>query len=57
MISDARQERIGIKETGLVEYRFQPDAFEVRHVRAPGQVNVDLDELLVKPAPEKASAI
>ncbi|MBV9462572.1 MAG: metallophosphoesterase [Bradyrhizobium sp.] len=57
MISDARQERIGIKETGLVEYRFQPDAFEVRHVRAPGQVNVDLDELLVKPTPEKAPAI
>jgi len=32
-----------------VEYRFQPDAFEVRHVRAPGQIDVDLDELL-KPA-------
>jgi hypothetical protein len=29
--------RIGIKETGLVEYHFQGDAFEVRHVRAPGQ--------------------
>ena len=29
-----------------MEYRFQPDGFEVRHVRAPGQVNVDLDELL-----------
>jgi len=37
---------IGIKEVGLVEYRFQPDGFEVRHVRAPGQVNVWLDELL-----------
>ena len=48
IISDKRQERIGIKEVGLVEYRFQPDGFEVRHVRAPGQVNVDLDELLVK---------
>jgi len=39
---------IAIKETGLVEYRFQPDAFEVRHVRAPGQVDVDLDALLAK---------
>jgi 3',5'-cyclic AMP phosphodiesterase CpdA len=46
IISDARQERIGIKEVGLVEYRFQPDSFEVRHVRAPGQLDVDLDELL-----------
>jgi 3',5'-cyclic AMP phosphodiesterase CpdA len=48
IISDARQERIGIKEVGLVEYRFQPDSFEVRHVKAPGQVNLDLDELLAK---------
>ncbi|MBR1190680.1 metallophosphoesterase [Bradyrhizobium sp. AUGA SZCCT0160] len=46
IISDARQERIALKETGLVEYRFTPDSFEVRHVRAPGQVDVDLDELL-----------
>jgi 3',5'-cyclic AMP phosphodiesterase CpdA len=46
IISDARQERIGLKEVGLVEYRFQPDSFEVRHVRAPGQIDVDLDELL-----------
>jgi len=46
IISDARQDLIGIKETGLVEYRFRPDSFEVRHVRAPGQVNVDLDMLL-----------
>jgi 3',5'-cyclic AMP phosphodiesterase CpdA len=46
IISDKRQDRIGIKEVGLVEYRFQPDAFEVRHVRAPGQIDVDLDELL-----------
>ena len=49
IISDKRQERIGIKEVGFVEYRFQPDSFEVRHVRAPGQINVDLDELLAKP--------
>src|SRR5229473_2786278 len=46
IISDARQERIGTKEVGLVEYRFQPDSFEVRHVRAPGQTDVDLDSLL-----------
>jgi 3',5'-cyclic AMP phosphodiesterase CpdA len=46
LIPDRRQEAIGIKEVGLVEYRFQPDSFEVRHVRAPGQVDIDLDELL-----------
>ena len=46
IISDARQEAIGLKEVGLVEYRFQPDCFEVRHFRAPGQVDVDLDSLL-----------
>jgi hypothetical protein len=45
VISDAKQEVIGIKEAGLVEYRFQPDSFEVRHVRAPGQIDVDLDSL------------
>jgi 3',5'-cyclic AMP phosphodiesterase CpdA len=46
IISDQRQDRIGLKEVGLVEYRFQPDSFEVRHVRAPGQVDIDLDSLL-----------
>jgi 3',5'-cyclic AMP phosphodiesterase CpdA len=46
VISDARQEVIGIKEVGMVEYRFQPDSFEVLHVRAPGQVDVDLDSLI-----------
>ena len=46
VISDARQEVIGIKEVGLVEYCFQPDSFEVLHVRAPGQIDVDLDSLL-----------
>jgi 3',5'-cyclic AMP phosphodiesterase CpdA len=46
IISGARQELIGIKEVGLVEYRFQPDAFEVRHVRAPGLIDIDLDSLL-----------
>jgi hypothetical protein len=46
VISDKRQEMIGIKQVGLVEYRFQPDAFEVRFVKAPGQIDVDLDSLL-----------
>jgi 3',5'-cyclic AMP phosphodiesterase CpdA len=46
ILPDTRQEVIGIKEVGLVEYRFQPDSFEVRHVRAPGQVDIDLDALL-----------
>ncbi|MDP1883579.1 MAG: metallophosphoesterase, partial [Bradyrhizobium sp.] len=46
IIPDNKQEVIGTKEVGLVEYRFQPDAFEVRHVRAPGQIDVDLDALL-----------
>jgi len=45
IISGARQELIGIKEVGLVEYRFQPDSFEVRHVKAPGQIDIDMDEL------------
>jgi 3',5'-cyclic AMP phosphodiesterase CpdA len=48
IISDAKQERIGLKEVGLVEYRFQPDSFEVRHIRAAGQVDVDLDEIRSK---------
>jgi 3',5'-cyclic AMP phosphodiesterase CpdA len=46
IIPDAKQEVIGTKEVGLVEYRFQPDSFEVRHLRAPGQIDVDLDSLL-----------
>jgi 3',5'-cyclic AMP phosphodiesterase CpdA len=46
VISDQRQEVIGIKQVGLVEYRFRPDSFEVRHVKAPGQIDVDLDSLL-----------
>jgi 3',5'-cyclic AMP phosphodiesterase CpdA len=48
VISDARQDRVGIKEVGVVEYRFQPDGFEVRYARAPGQVDIDLDSLLAK---------
>ena len=46
IIPDAKQEVIGTKEVGLVEYRFQPDSFEVRHVRAPGQIDVDMDSLI-----------
>ena len=46
VIPERIQELISIKETGLVEYRFAPDSFEVRHVRAPGQVDIDMDELL-----------
>jgi len=42
IIPDAQQERIALKETGLVEYRFAPGSFEVRHVRAPGQADIDL---------------
>jgi hypothetical protein len=46
---------------GLVEYRFQPDRFEVRHIRAPGQIDVDLSEIRDKepktaPTPAKAPA-
>jgi 3',5'-cyclic AMP phosphodiesterase CpdA len=45
IIPDSKQDVIGIKETGLVEYRFAPDSFEVRHVRAPGQIDVSLEQL------------
>jgi 3',5'-cyclic AMP phosphodiesterase CpdA len=48
IIPDRMQEVIGTKEVGLVEYRFQPDSFEVRHVRAPGQTDVGLEELIGK---------
>jgi 3',5'-cyclic AMP phosphodiesterase CpdA len=46
VISDKRQEVIGIKEVGLVEYRFRPNSFEVRHVKAPGQIEIDMDALI-----------
>jgi 3',5'-cyclic AMP phosphodiesterase CpdA len=46
VIPDRIQDVIGIKETGHVEYRFRPDSFEVVHVRAPGMLDVNLDELL-----------
>ncbi|WP_375160843.1 metallophosphoesterase family protein [Bradyrhizobium sp. RDT46] len=48
IINDRRQDRVAIKEVGLVEYRFRPDSFEVRHVRAAGQVDVDIEELLAQ---------
>jgi 3',5'-cyclic AMP phosphodiesterase CpdA len=41
ILSNEKQEVIGIKEVGLVEYRFQPDGFEVRHLRALGQIDLD----------------
>lgn len=46
IIPDRKQEVIGTKETGLVEYRFRPDSFEVTHVRAAGQRDISLDDLL-----------
>ena len=46
LLPERIQPVIGTKETGLVEYRFQPDAFEVRHVRAAGQADVGLDSLI-----------
>jgi 3',5'-cyclic AMP phosphodiesterase CpdA len=50
VINDQRQDRIGIKEVGLVEYRFQPDSLEVRHVRAAGQRDIDIEEVLAQMA-------
>jgi 3',5'-cyclic AMP phosphodiesterase CpdA len=44
--SQEKQEVIGIKEVGLVEYSFQPNGFEVRHLRAPSQVDIDLYSVL-----------
>jgi 3',5'-cyclic AMP phosphodiesterase CpdA len=46
IVPDHRQDVIGVKETGLVEYRFRPESFEVRHIRAAGQINISLDELI-----------
>ena len=46
IIPERMQPVIGVKEVGLVEYRFQPDSFEGLHVRAPGQIDIDLEELL-----------
>jgi len=47
-INDARQDRIAIKETGLVEYRFRPDSLEVRHLRAAAQADIDIEEVLAQ---------
>jgi 3',5'-cyclic AMP phosphodiesterase CpdA len=44
--SDTRQEPIGIKEVGLVDYVFRPDSFEVRHIRVPGLVDLDVEAVL-----------
>jgi 3',5'-cyclic AMP phosphodiesterase CpdA len=44
--SDEKQSLVGVKEVGLVEYHFQPDGFEVRHSRAPGQSDIDLFEMI-----------
>ena len=46
IIPDRLQEVIGTKEVGLVEYRFQPDSFEVLHVKPPGMIDIGLDSLL-----------
>jgi hypothetical protein len=58
IVPDAKQEVIGIKEVGLVEYRFQPDSFEVLHLKAPGQIDLDPDQLDLDlyPAPGAAAA-
>jgi hypothetical protein len=57
IIPERLQEPIGLKEVGLVEYRFRPDSFEVRHLKAAGQVDVDLDELWAKDAKAPVQAI
>jgi 3',5'-cyclic AMP phosphodiesterase CpdA len=48
VISDKRQEVIGLKEVGLVEYRFRPDSFEVRYVKPPGMIDIEIDALIAK---------
>jgi 3',5'-cyclic AMP phosphodiesterase CpdA len=48
IVPDRMQDVIGVKETGLVEYRFRPESFEVRHVRAPGQVDISLDDVFAE---------
>jgi 3',5'-cyclic AMP phosphodiesterase CpdA len=53
--SHERQEVIGIKEVGLVEYRFQPDAFEVRHSRAPGQIDLDGPDVIAAASAARSS--
>lgn len=41
---------IGVKEVGLVEYRFTPDSVEVRYLKPPGLVDIGLDELFGRTA-------
>jgi 3',5'-cyclic AMP phosphodiesterase CpdA len=48
IVPDRMQDVIGVKETGLVEYRFRPESFEVRHNRASGQVDISLDDVFTK---------
>jgi 3',5'-cyclic AMP phosphodiesterase CpdA len=48
IVPDRMQDAIGTKETGLVEYRFRPESFEVRHIRASGQVDISLDDVFTK---------
>ena len=48
IVPDRMQDVIGVKETGLVEYRFRPESFEVRHVRAPGKIDISLDDVFAK---------
>lgn len=45
VFSEERQQLMGTREVGLVEYRFRPNSFEVRHVKAPGQIEIDFDTL------------
>lgn len=44
------QEVIGVKEVGMVEYRFTPDSLEVCYLKPPGLVDIGLDELLGRTA-------
>ena len=48
IVPDRMQDVIGVKETGLVEYRFRPESFEVRHIRASGQIDISLDDVFAK---------
>lgn len=55
--SNEQQSLVGIKEVGLVEYSFQPGGFEVRHSRAPGQVDIDLFEMIDERGKPRAQQI
>ena len=48
VVRDTRQELIGTKEVGLVEYRFEPDGFDVHHVRAQGQIDIKSHSLWIR---------